>query len=490
MINHPLFDFFRSFSPEEMNSFLSFLQSPYYNRSKNTIKLFSILAKYYPEFDNAVLEKEKLYKAVYNNDAYNDSTFRNLTAGLLNLAQKFLVAQRIETDAVASGNILLSEILLRNQGQFFTRSSNKIYDELNNKGVDFQYLYNRYQLERNVFNFSITNDKITNKKNVYSHIGNLTNSVVFLTIYYFTEIICGYLNFIIYSANFNTGNFSNFMNTILESCDMNKIHKYLKDKIEYDFVLDIYLSLFNTFTRFDNEEEYFKYKALIEKHYEKLSADEISFHYSKFISYCILKGLRNTSDIKFQDELFNLYNFMIEKRLYANNKIDHLPLVLFRDILFLAVRMKKYDWLKKFIIKYSRKVHPMYTENMLSFGYAYYLSEIREFDKALDYANKISMDYFIFKYDVKNLRLKIYYELGYFEEALSLIHSYREFLRNNQFLSEERKTRVRNFIRYLEKLILLRSGSSKHDAGYIKNQLLKEKSVTYKSWLLEKLSSL
>jgi hypothetical protein len=490
MADHPLFEFFRSFSPGEMNSFLNFLNSPYHNKSRNVIKLFSIITKYYPEFKSDSLTKEKLYKAVYNNDSYNDSTFRNLTAGLLNLAQEFLVVQRVGTDTISSGNILLNELLLRNQSSFFTRNANRIFDDIARQGVDFQYLYNRYQLERNLFNFSIINDKITNKKNVYSHIENLTNSVIFLTIYYFTEIICGYLNFIIYSENFNTKDFANFMNMILESCDMKRIHEYLKDKHEYDFVLEIYLSLFYTFTRPEDDEEYFKYKALVEKHHDKLSRDELSFHYSKFISYCILKGVRDNDDKRFEAELFDLYNIILEKKLYANNKIGHLPLVLFRDILFLAVRIRKYDWLKKFVAKYSKKLHPMYIENMESFGYAYLLSETGDFDKALDYVNKISMDYFIFKYDVKNLRLKIYYELNYFEEALSLIHSYREFLRNNPFLSEKRKRRVRNFIKYLERLILLRSGSSRQDSGYLESQLSREENVTHKAWLLEKLGQL
>ncbi len=121
---------------------------------------------------------------------------------------------------------------------------------------------------------------------------------------------------------------------------------------------------------------------------------------------------------------------------------------------------------------------------------AFYYFSLEKFERSLEYINKIKLDYFIYKYDVKNLMLKLYFELGYDEEAISMIHSYRELLRKDVFLTDSRKLRNRNFIKYLRKLIILKIDNNIKDIENIKIDLQNINEIRYKRWLISKVDEI
>jgi hypothetical protein len=91
---------------------------------------------------------------------------------------------------------------------------------------------------------------------------------------------------------------------------------------------------------------------------------------------------------------------------------------------------------------------------------------------------------------MRNLLLKVYYELGYTEEILYEIHSYLEFLRKNTMVSENRRIRFGNFAKFLEKLVLVKEQKSHFKIEYVKHQLIQAENVSFKEWLLDHYCSL
>ncbi|MCI0715552.1 MAG: hypothetical protein L0Y77_04425, partial [Chlorobi bacterium] len=144
----------------------------------------------------------------------------------------------------------------------------------------------------------------------------------------------------------------------------------------------------------------------------------------------------------------------------------------------------------KLIDEFSSKIYPKGRINMYSFSNAFYYFELKDYSKSLNFINKIKMDYFIYKFDVKNLTLKIYYELGFYEEALSVIHSYRELLRKDEFLSEDRKLRHRNFIKYLRKLIIIKTSERLKEIEFFRQKLESVENLPYRRWIMDKVEEL
>ena len=87
---------------------------------------------------------------------------------------------------------------------------------------------------------------------------------------------------------------------------------------------------------------------------------------------------------------------------------------------------------------------------------------------------------------MKNLQLKINYELEQYESAISVIDTYKHFLKNNVLISESRRILHNNFLDYTNKLIQYRIGSQKVNLLFIKDRIEKSKMIFDKVWLLDK----
>jgi hypothetical protein len=190
---------------------------------------------------------------------------------------------------------------------------------------------------------------------------------------------------------------------------------------------------------------------------------------------------------KYNEELFNIYDEILSNDYYKNNKIDYLRNEFYRSILILGLQQKKIKWVENFILTCSSKLHKSEKDNMMNLAYAYLHYENGEYLLSWKYFNKIKIDYYIYKYDIKNYALKIYYELGYFDEALMLTENYKKFLQRNELMSEEEKSAIKNFVSYFSKLVLFKAGQlpQKHFSTYRK-RLEKTNDTMSKTWLTQK----
>lgn len=162
----------------------------------------------------------------------------------------------------------------------------------------------------------------------------------------------------------------------------------------------------------------------------------------------------------------------------------------FKNILLSAISLNKLNWAEKFTNEYIEKVQPEFRESMLFYSIALLHFEKKEFQKSLENLAKVKYEYFTLKMDVKSWMLKIYYELGYYEPAFSLMDSFKHFLLNNKSLSEHFKERNLNFLKCAGDLIKLKSGFNKSDIAEIENDLKIKSNIVHKDWLLQKIGQL
>ena len=115
---------------------------------------------------------------------------------------------------------------------------------------------------------------------------------------------------------------------------------------------------------------------------------------------------------------------------------------------------------------------------------------IKKFEKALEMISGIRGEFFLFKSDLKNLSLKIYYEVGYIEQAYSLVDAHRHFLANSKEISAFHKDAGNKFLKYYNTLLKIKCNQCKEDPGLIKSKLIKEEKIASKVWLIEKADEL
>ena len=112
------------------------------------------------------------------------------------------------------------------------------------------------------------------------------------------------------------------------------------------------------------------------------------------------------------------------------------------------------------------------------------------YEKALENINKVKYDVFLYKIDVKNLLLKIFFELKQYDQAFSLVDAYKHFLKSNKELSHEYKEQFLNFIIMYNKILRTTSQNKPENQDFLLSELKSIKTISNRDWLTEKINNL
>ena len=82
MLKSKTIEILKTFSPREWNDCRNYLSSTYLNENKTLLKLFNLLYKSSPLFDDKELTKQYLYSKLFGRTRYNDQKMRYLLSDL------------------------------------------------------------------------------------------------------------------------------------------------------------------------------------------------------------------------------------------------------------------------------------------------------------------------------------------------------------------------------------------------------------------------
>lgn len=487
MIDHQVIDILKTLNSEEVRQFRRFISSPYFNRSSTLESLFELLIKFHPEFDNKKLTKEYVSENIFNTKEYKDSTVRNAFSDLQTLCEEFLMQENFRKSSALSFDYLLKELREKKLGGVFAKNSaalDKKFEDV--KEVDSDYYLSRYRFELNKFNYSELFERVKENKDTIKQIERIKFSGAYITIHYIIEIVSVYLTSANYAFAYNKPQAKEFLTSVINTLNVKGLEEVFKSSEHY-FLIRIYIALLKTFENIYDEQTYKNYRSLVKANIDKLGKDEIWFHYSNFINYCYFMKTDSSKNEKYNQELFSIYEDILQNSYYRNSKFNYLRNEIYRNALLIGLQQNKIKWVENFILAYSSKLHKSDKDNMMNLAYAYLYYEKGEYMLSWKYFNKIKIDFFIYKYDVKNYALKIYYELGYYDEALMLTENYKKFLQRNELMSEEEKSAIKNFVSYFSKLVLFKAGQlpQKHFSTYRRRLELANDTMS-KNWLMQK----
>ncbi len=281
----------------------------------------------------------------------------------------------------------------------------------------------------------------------------------------------------------------NLVDEYLKNLNLDAFMSYLK-KIDHEYypVAAIYYYMYRAYENTGEDENYFMLKKLVEDNLHRFGREEKFNLLIVLESTCVSK--LSAGKQEFYRHLMDIYEFMIKEDLLTHTEKDYIQTNLFRNIFYIAVILKKYDWAEKFIEHYSARINPEQKENMFYFSRAFLGFEKKQFENALENISKVTHKFFVFKFDAKVLMLKIYYELEEYEPALSLIDSFFHFLSNNKSIHSHDRERFGNFLKYLKLFIKLKDDPQKKEAGLLKKEISSAGNIINQKWLLEKAKEL
>lgn len=487
MFKTDLYSLLRTFSSGEMNRFGDFVLAHCSKRNKRLPLVWAEIKKQYPLFADKRFNKERLYTKLYGKRPYRDSTMRSFYHKLYIIAEKFIVAERHSRNYFGYLNFLLEELIDRAQYGLAEKTLDDYHKVHIDKGYTSAIYFERYRLESNRFNFMRLSGVIHSKNAAERNLQTLYKSGEYLAIFFVAEIISDFVNSEIQKRKYNINEtIQSFHLNIINGLNIENILISLPQDSEYYYVVEVYYQLFKTFKDFDELEHYFKLKKKIFEHSSMFNKDEQNKLFSVLMAYCIFKKNKDNENPLYQEELKTLYKVFFTKEYYITYKSRYLTRDIYRAALLLVLDLKDFSWAEVIMKKYTIKLQPKDIENMSHFAKAMYFYAINKPEQALEVAIKIKLDNFIYKYDIKNLLLKIYTDIKKHENLYCLIHSYREYLSNDTLLTDAGKEFYRRFMYYLEKLINYRDGKTKIDIGFLLNKIQNGKDFYHRQWLVLK----
>lgn len=477
-----LIQILQTFSSGELKRFHEFLNSPYHNKNKKAIKLYETIKEYHPGYKHTDLSKENLFAGIFGeNKKFNDASIRNLLSDLAILAEKFLAFNNFESDSFSFHEKLLSELSTRKLANIFQKRLNSVENLLvrNELETENEY-YKKFVLEELKSSSIQYQDSLKLYKSEH-----LENAADYITYFYLIKIFKA-INFFEFQKQYNIHKDS-IAEKIIKGINiedlLNRIHK----KSEKDGkILSVYFRMYLSISNPDNEEFYIKFK-------KELIKDDLLFGrlerfglYVILTNCCVQKIDRGMNS--YYKECFDVYKLMFDKKLFSGVP-GFFSMTTFTSIIAMAVNAGELKFLEKFIREYSGFLNPDHREDAVNYGMAQICFSKKEFNESLKYVSKTNMDFSNFKFQLKMIQLKIFYELSDFESLEYAADAFLHFLSKNKMVGNIYREEFKKFIKLIELMAKFKLSHEKNVYHKI-NILLRDKAIAGKKWLEEKFKEL
>jgi len=485
MLKTSLIEILRSFDKNEIKRFEEFILSPYFNKKSNVIKLFRIIKKHAPDFNDESLKRETLWKILFPGKNFNYGVMKNLIFDLQKLMSMFLGYEGIRKKDYLSRLNFLEELSEKNLDQQFEKNVKTYSDILDNKKLNDTYFFEYTKLEGLKYNHHI----IKNAHQIveYQYLENFEKYLLldFLRQYFILNI-----NMVSYKKDFKKSG------TGFKDIEINieaLFQSFMKIKFETEdenFHQNIILMHYYGFKITVTSEPiyYFELKKLLDKYSERLDMVEQYNIYNLLTGFCVYRSLEG--DSSFYTEEFELYKIILEKEAFCYYKDGFMNRLTYYNIARAGIKLKEFEWTIDFLNKYKPRLPEPFREQTFLFTYAFVEFGRKEFIKALEILSGLSHYEVRDKPREKMLYLMLYYELSYVEQFFSFVDSCRHFAKNDKLLSDHYKKKFLNFVNCVFNLSKIKFNiniSGNDDVILLLKKSVTDNDISHKNWLEKKI---
>jgi len=485
MQNTSFLEIMRVLDKEELKRFDAFLNSPYFNTRSHVIKLFAVIKKYAPDFRDKSLDKEEVWKKISPGKEYNYGILKNIIYDITKLAERFLETESlIENDQQRMKN-LLNKLGDRHLENIFMNKYNSFEKNYFNSSKFYHEFYGDYiDLKESKYLMQAFNPKLRSML--------ISTDISEMLIFDFiAKFSVNYNNMYIEKTEYNELPENDFIKMFSE--------KVFKDAELEEYVLKlsagnnrnfkvmlVFFRMMKSYLNPHSIEYYFDFKKTLFENDKYVSESALRRLYASLGS--ALDNCKATQKLNKNRELFEIIFHLVGKNIFLSENGKVIP-TLYLLAVKLSGYLKEVEFLEKLIKEYLTKLDPELHDNFNIYSLAFLYFSRNEFDKALGYTNKISIDTFQMKYFLRNLQFIISYEKDDYDMFQYLSDSHRHFLSKNKSVSDSYKESNLKFLNYTNSIFKLKESKDKKEIEFMKNTVLKD-SVVNKQWLLEKIDEL
>ena len=435
----------KKLKPEETAAFRDFVASPFYNKRAALLDLLDYLMGFAPNFSGKGISKLAVYQAIFPDEPYDDKQLRYHLSWLNKLLEQFWLVQQ-----QAAGE---------------ERNLTTLMEILSERGLEKHYRQQDRKLQQ------LLNGVEAPDAAHFRHRQEWADAADALDRYYFLEKMkyaCAMLDRqAILQGAYNV----NITPEWLE---------YIKGQDYFGLpLLKLYVDIFRALS--DEGQEY-HFDALLgelDTISKAVPTDRLREIYFMAINYCARK-IRQGQE-RYVEEALSLYTKGIERRILMEQ--DNLSPWTFTNVVKLALRLKRYQWIEQFIAQKGKLLPEAFQENALHYNYAELYYYTKSYEKAQEHLMQVAYSDLNYYLGARTMLAKIYYEQDEEEALLSLIAAFTIFLKRNKQVSSAIKETFLNFCDLLYQLVRREGrkleGLEKRIAG---TELLTDRAWLLKAW--------
>jgi len=461
----------------ELNSFIKFVQSPYFNVNQSIAQFAQVISEAIKYGNLPILKPQDFWKQVYNNEPYNNQKFLKLNSDLTKLLETFLAQKEFESSESLITNLKLEGAKKRNLENLYSGIISEA-ERLNKSEYNQSayYYLTKYLIEKNLFRLKTENEKKNEKFEITSAL-NIKAITDNLDYFYIADKLRQYCTLLSWKKMYKIEIEMDNMDYIIQMANRPPFNSIPP--------ISIYYKMFLTYQDEGNLTNYHELRQLTKTFMHIFPIDEQREIYSTILGYCINKINKNQSD--FFRETFEVYKDGISENILL---VDHsISVTTFRNIAIAALRVEEFSWAESFIHDYAKYVDEKYRVNAVEFSLARLEFYRKNYGKVLEHLYKVSYEDVWYNLNTKTLQIASYYELDEFDALESLLQSFKMYIRREKSLSTDRKTHYLHLIKFTSALMKI-NHRDQQKLLKLKNEIETTQGVVSKPWLIEKVDQL
>lgn len=456
-------------SQEEFKQFYPFLRSAYFTQSKDVVKLFEWLRKFYPNFNAKQLNKGTLFQKLFPKQIYSDVKIRNLFTKLNKILESYLIQKYYEQNAYEKKKLLTQIYGRRNYYTEFKKGTTQLLTELEAQPYrDANYYFDRYLLE----------------KEYYLHLGTPKHGNIAKTLKGALENL-GY--FFCLERLFLGIDLKNRENIFSEEHNFTPNtyqvtlpnNNNLAQQFQQSFQLlakqddDVFLQLYGFFLK---------------------DLENIRPYYSKVIFVILLNvAFRKTKENEplFLDKLFQLYKIGSAKGLLLED--GKIPLAFFFNAVLISGKLKRFEWGEQFIEQYQKHlVIDKEKEIIIQLAISNIRFQQEEYEEVISLLATLNLFNIRFELNIRTLLLRTYFQLflindSYYFLLINQCKAFEKLLQRDKTIDIAKKKGNKQFLKTVEEianLILATQLTNQKKLDWQKT-IQQFRYMPHKGWLLE-----
>jgi hypothetical protein len=428
-----LVEVLRSFGTQDWRALREMAASPYFNRNREVTLLCEWLHEQSPLFSGAT--RAAAHARIFPGEAPDEARLNHTMSFLLKLAEDYLGLELYWKEKFTHANQVLRALGDRNlekHYQFYLEKSRRAFER--NTRPDARHFYQHYALEvyearrfvRNAprqFNESV--QKATDSLDAFYLLEKLRQ-----TCYMYTSQA-------ILATPYN-------LQLVEEVCRF--VGQHLGEMPSP--AIEAYYRIFQMLTQPDAEADFQALKTLLSERASEFGEEDLSDIYQYAINYCNIQIMKAREE--FAGEAFDLYDTGVASRILLDN--GTLSPWHFKNIVNLALKLKKYGWTETFIVENTALLAPEFQSDARHYNLALLYYTTGRAGDALTHLNQVDFTDVHYSIGAKSMLCKIYYEQGDYDALESLLHAFNTYLRRNKLISDNVRKAYLHFIQLLKKV--------------------------------------